>query len=62
MSDEKKTKVEEAMEKYCIILVAVQAIIDAISPKVEGSGHPSVKCTGPICAQYDQFNNICRLT
>lgn len=54
---EEKTELEKAMEKDCIILIAVERIIQVYAQGAESD----TKCRGPACAQYDQFNNICRL-
>ena len=52
MSEEKKTKVEEAKEKDCIILIAALIIKGA---------NGNAKCRGPSCAQYSTFTNTCGL-
>ena len=60
--EEKKTEVQKAMEKDCIILVAVEKIGQIIQPTVYAQGTtPDVKCQGPSCAQYNQFANVCGL-
>lgn len=74
MSEEKKTEVQKAMEKDCIILFTANEIltmlVDILSYRYpgrfgEGEGGDGIsidtKCRGPACAQYDQFNNVCRL-
>ena len=63
MADEEKNQVEKAMEKDCIILVAVEKIVQAIQPIAYGQGAaPDVKCRGPACASYNVFTNRCGLT
>uniref|UniRef100_A0A6M3M6Y2 Uncharacterized protein n=1 Tax=viral metagenome TaxID=1070528 RepID=A0A6M3M6Y2_9ZZZZ len=74
MSEEKKTPVEQAMEKDCIILVTVNealtAMIDNLSypypgwfEKGEEGAKISIntKCRGAVCAQYNEFANRCGL-
>jgi len=62
--EEEKNPVEKAMEKDCIILVAVETIVQAIRPTPHMENYaptPDVKCRGPGCAQYNQFANVCGL-
>ena len=55
MPEDKKTPVEEAMEKDCIVLVAGSFIIKAVSKEAE----IDVKCRGPACGQWNIFNSKC---
>ena len=75
--EEEKTEVQKAMEKDCIILFTVNEALGAITnviryskpgwfnDGVSTSDGPTLeidtKCTGPACAQYNQFANVCGL-
>jgi len=64
--EEEKTPIEKAMERDCIILVAVEILTLAIRPLggFEDTRHNekfNVKCRGPECAQYSIFTNFCGL-
>ena len=77
MSEEEKTVVEKAMEKDCILLVVVNEVLTVVKDVLqqgrpgwfegfyEGADHLTMKidmkCKGPGCAQYDQFNHVCGL-
>jgi hypothetical protein len=74
---EEQTVVEKAMEKDCILLVIVNEVLGAMkdviryskpgwfNDGVSTSDGPTLeintKCTGPDCAQYNQFVNVCGL-
>lgn len=78
MSEEKKTEVEKAMEKNCIILFVTNEILGVVKDVLqqgrpgwfegsyEGADHLAmeidVKCRGPACASYNVFTNRCGLT
>jgi len=62
MPDNKKTPVEEAMEKKCILLVAGKMLLQSLIAEGQGLNEVDkmeVNCLGPICAQYATFANVC---
>lgn len=61
MPEDKKTPVQKAMEKDCIVLVLGELVARIMQPVayMEGADRPSVKCIGPACGQYAEFINKC---
>ncbi len=57
MSEKKKTEVQKAMEKECILLL-ITSVILTVMTRTEPI---STKCRGPVCAQYNVFTNKCGL-
>jgi len=53
--NKKKTTLQIALEKDCIILVAANMIATGMPRKEE----MSVKCRGAECAQFDIFTTRC---
>ena len=56
MSEKKKTPLEAALEKDCMLLIVASIIASAVNP---GTDNFSTKCRGSECAQFDVFTTRC---
>lgn len=56
MSEKKKTPLETALEKDCMLLIVASIIASAVNPEADNF---STKCRGSECAQFEWFNARC---